>query len=242
MSSHYPTITAIMVTRGCMDLVAESYRCFKTQTYPVKKLLIVTNGREKEEIKNLARKDKDVLALHVAGESPTLGELRNASLIYASRYSIQWDDDDWYGPTRMADQWKGLVGGAAAVMLTEQLHYFRDTAQVGWTLDPTGIEGTILFDKSCDLRYPLLRRGEDTALKAELRRSELLTLVAGGICYCRTYHGANTWDHQHHIDRVRALGKSAQQLEGERDRLRQAARLYRWRADWRPIIGVKNRR
>ena len=54
-----PTITAVMVTLGRMKLVRESYNYFKNQTYPAKKLLIVTDGQKKEHdaLKALATVD-----------------------------------------------------------------------------------------------------------------------------------------------------------------------------------------
>lgn len=233
----YPTITAVMVTLGRMDLIQESYACFKKQTYPSKKMLVVTdcskNGHD--ALKSLVRKDKELLVLHLK-DKKTLGELRNLSIEYApSNLSIQWDDDDWYSPTRMMDQFKGLQKGYKAVMLKEQLHYFRDTKQVGWTVDKHGIEGTLLLDRRCGVQYPSERRGEDTVLKKALRRKGLLGLVKGGICYCRTYHGNNTWDRKHHIQRIREIGKT--EAEMNKNKLKEAALLYNWEEGWEPIYG-----
>lgn len=204
----YPTITALMVTMGRLPLVHESYKFFTTQTYPQKRLLVVTDCTQKEHeaLKKLAYDDKRVLVMHV-GERLSLGELRNLSLEYStSDLTIQWDDDDWYGPTRIMDQWTGLKK-ASAVMLKQQLHYFRDTGKVALTCDPTGIEGTLLMDRRCGLTYPSQKKGEDTVLKKDLTERKLLNLVPGGVCYCRTYHGNNTWDRSHHLDRVKNFKK-----------------------------------
>src|ERR1700753_2069997 len=108
MAKKYPTITAVMVTKGRLSLVRESYACFKQQTYPSKKMLIVTDGNKKEHeaLKKLVKTDKDLTIMHVDGKR-TLGELRNLSIEYApSDLTIQWDDDDWYGPTRIMNQFK----------------------------------------------------------------------------------------------------------------------------------------
>lgn len=228
-----PTITALMVTLGRTELVKESYKYFREQTYPAKKLLVVTDGedREHEFLKSLARLDKNVTVLHVGGPRKILGELRNLSIKYSpSDLSIQWDDDDWYGPTRIMDQFKGL-GTGQAVMLQEQLHYFRDTNQVAWTVDSSGVEGTLLLDRRCGLKYPLEKRGEDTVLKKALQVSNLLNLVPGGTCYCRTYHGNNTWDREHHVRRVQEIGKK--QLDKEK--LLEAAKFYNWKKGWKII-------
>ena len=220
----HPTITAVMVTTGRLKLVHESYKFFAKQTYLEKKLLIVTDCDEKPyaEIKEIAHKDKEVLVLYVgSNERQTLGDLRNLSLEHApSDLSIQWDDDDWYGPTRIMDQWLGLKD-AKAVMLTQQLHFFRDTKQVALVNDYTGIEGTLLFDRRCGLRYPGERRGEDTVLKKQLKEKNLVNLIPGGLCYCRTYHGDNTWERGHHMGRVVRMNKPITKAQ-----LKEAERIY----------------
>jgi glycosyltransferase involved in cell wall biosynthesis len=234
----YPTITAVMVTLGRMPLVLESYKCFQNQTYPKKKLLIVNDGNPEEHnsLCKLATKDKRITVVHVGGERRTLGELRNISIEHApSDLSIQWDDDDWYGPDRMMLQWKGMKTGKA-VMLTEQLHYFRDTNEVAWTTAENGIEGTILFDRRCGLRYPAATRGEDTVLKYELIKMNLLELVGGGICYCRTYHGSNTWEREHHDRRILKLGKKKSQVNHKL--LVEAAQTYKWKQGWKVLYGL----
>lgn len=221
-----------MVTMGRLELIKESYQCFTNQTYPNKKLLIVVDGYDKDAVKILAKQDKRVSVLHIESTSKTLGELRNISLTYSpSSIICQWDDDDWYAPNRMMDQFLGLKQGKSAVMLTEQLHYFRDTAEVGWSVDKSGIEGTILFDKRCGIRYPEKRLGEDTVLKGELYKRQLISLIPGGISYCRTYHGENAWGRKHHVERIKALGKP----NLKREHLLEAAKLYKWRDDWKPI-------
>lgn len=232
-----PTITAVMVTLGKTEFVCKSYSYFNQQTYPSKKLLIVTDGSPEEHraLQDIAKKDRRVSVLHVGdgGYKMTLGELRNLSIEHAtSDLTIQWDDDDWYGPTRIMEQWQGL-GSAKAVMLMEQLHYFRDTGEVAWTVDPTGIQGTLLLDRRCGLRYPPQRRGEDTVLKDKLSALKLLNLVEGGTCYCRTYHGNNTWGRKHHTNRCKNFSKNKDQVNKEL--LSKTAKFYNWREDWKLI-------
>ncbi len=233
----YPMITAVMVTKGRLPLVKQSYACFKHQIYPNKKLLIVTDGTKKEHetFKKMVSSDREIMVLHVE-QQKTLGELRNLSIEYApSDLSIQWDDDDWYGPSRIMDQFKGLKD-YKAVMLTEQLHYFRDTNEVGWTADRSGIEGTLLLDRNTGVSYPLERRGEDTVVKKLLRNKNMLNLVRGGICYCRTYHGSNTWDREHHIKRIKQIGKKHINM----DKLKEAAKIYRWKHGWTVLEGQRS--
>jgi glycosyltransferase involved in cell wall biosynthesis len=216
-----PLITAIMVTKGDIDLINQSYSCFQDQTYPNKRLLIITDCQDEFVIKD---KEVDILCV---SRGRTLGELRNIGLEKASKLSIQWDDDDWYSPDRMQIQYNALKK-AKAVLLTEQLHYFRDTNEVSWVYDSTGIQGTLLLDKTCNVWYPSEPKGEDTVLKNKLVKLKAINLVAGGICYCRTYHGDNTWSRKHHINRIKNFKKRDVNMA----ELKKAAKIYKWKKDW----------
>jgi glycosyltransferase involved in cell wall biosynthesis len=224
----YPPITAVMVTIGRRELISESYRCFLNQTYPNKKLLIVPDPAGYEMVARLPETDPWVSVLKIDSKL-TVGACRNLGLQHSTTdLTIQWDDDDWYAPERMMTQWRALRQ-SKAVMLIEQLHYFRDTAQVAWTVDPTGIEGTVLLDRRCGVQYPDQQKGEDTVLKHELIRRGLLTLIPGGTLYCRTYHGSNSWERSHHIRRVQFLGKSGLK------KFQEGYKMYPWRDDWTPL-------
>lgn len=232
----YPMITALMVTTGRIPLVKQSYKYFKKQDYPNKHLLIVNDGdvKEHEALKKIMGEDREVSVLHSARKRK-LGELRNLALEYSpSDLTIQWDDDDWYGPTRISEQYKGHHDGEyPAVVLKEQLHYFCDTNEVAWVSDPNGIEGTLFLDRRAGKFYPPASKGEDTVLKKELKLQNMLHIVEGGTCYCRTFHGSNTWDRDHHIERIRVMGKKRIDMEA----LKKAARIYRWPKGWKPLFG-----
>lgn len=58
-------------------------------------------------------------------------------------------------------------------------------------------------------------------LKDELTGRKLLNLVAGGICYCRTYHGGNTWDKNHHLNRVKNF-----KIPLTKKQLKEAEKIY----------------
>jgi hypothetical protein len=214
-----------------------------TPKQPTITAIMVTDGKYKAEIAALAKHDACVSVVHAHGKMP-LGWLRNLALDYATDLSIQWDDDDWYAPNRMALQWEALHNcpGKSAVMLVEQLHYMRDSGEVGWVCDPGGIEGTILLDKRCGYRYPEKTRGEDTELKVDLAVAGLLQLTGGGTCYCRTFTGRNTWDREHHLRRIRTLGKPATEMQRRTSELTTAAKFYGWKTDWRILPGDGNGR
>jgi len=231
-----PEITALLLTRDRLEMTRVSYLMFTKQTYPNKKLLILSDG-EPDEIAALNEYTSDArVTLLTTASGKTLGELRNIAVSHASDLSIQWDSDDWYGTDRMQVKYDAL-GDKAAVLLLEQLHYIADTNEVGWVIDPSGIEGTVLLDRRCGFQYPHISIREDTALKLQLQQLELINVVPGGICYCRVFHGKNTWDRQHHLNRISRRGKTASQLELDWDQLEHAARIYGWPAGWKVVGG-----
>lgn len=229
MDTKQPIITALMISKGNINLVRESYNCFVRQNYPAKRLLIVTDCTPKvlRALIELTKNNREVSILHVK-DKLTLGELRNLSLKHSpSDLTIQWDDDDWFAPNRMSLQYL-MLHNKTAVLLTEQLHYFRNSNEVALIKDFSGIEGTILLNRASGFKYPSLRAGEDTVLKQELVRKNAVTLVSGGFCYCRTYHGNNTWDLEHHLQRVTKLQQHAPMSFYE-----EAAKIYSWPPGWK---------
>lgn len=232
-----PDVTALMITTGRLELVAQSVADYQRQTYGTRAMVIVTDGPESvvTGLLQLAEADPSIRVVRFAGGG-SLGELRNVGLDAApSDWTIQWDDDDWYHPDRLAHQVAGIKPGKSAVLLQEQLHYRRDTGEFAWIRKPVGIDGTILYDRRYPLRYPALRRSEDTALVAELRRHDQIALVPGGIHYCRTYHGANAWGAAHHVTRMRNLSMSADEVRARWAEVVAASRVYPWRADSRLV-------
>jgi glycosyltransferase involved in cell wall biosynthesis len=229
----YPLITALMVTTGRLNLIKESYKDFTKQTYPNKKLLIVTDCEEErhEALKLIAKEDTRIKIVYV--KSPTaksLGELRNIALDLGSNLSIQWDDDDRFSADRIMIQYNGLKK-ASAVLLADQFHYFMQANKVAWTEDQTGIQGTLLFDKKCGLKYPAEKLGEDTLLKNQLLEKDLINVVLSNGCYCRRYHGQNVWDLKHHLNRAKNFSKPVSTIDGKD--LAKAAEVYNWTPGWK---------
>jgi len=234
-----PVVTALTVTRGRLPLGRSAIEDFRLQTYPHRRLLILTDGGDEEADAYRAETKFDdrigVLSLpKEAGKS--LGELRNIALASSpSDWTIQWDDDDRYHPERISSQVLGITPGVAAVFLREQLHRRESTNEVAWVRAPHGgvIEGTILYNRRFPLRYPHLRRAEDSVLSRGLENSRVSTSIEGGILYCRIYHGTNTWDEAHHLDRMTRLGISEDELLQRSALLQEASRVYRWPENWR---------
>ena len=106
-----PLVTAVMLTghdarrRPLADLAIE---CFLNQTWEHKNLLIINQGERfnipDPQIREFLVKD-DWNIGSLPASSITIGMLRNIAHEYAdAEYLINWDDDDYYHPERIAVQ------------------------------------------------------------------------------------------------------------------------------------------
>ena len=140
----YPLVSCIMPTKNRRRFVAQSLRYFEEQDYPNKELIIVDDG--------------DDLVVDLAAQRPgvyylapqyvhTVGAKRNIACEAAHGDIIcHWDDDDWYGPSRLSYQVELLAKGKADITGLH-LHSVLDLqCMQGWqcadATEPTsGVDG-----------------------------------------------------------------------------------------------------
>ena len=229
LSGRLPLISCLLVTAGGRwDFFVQSYRCYLDQTYSNRELVIVNEGPTTYQ---------DRIASHVAGRPDvklvfldgkyTLGGLRNISIALSNGdIFVQWDDDDFNTPERLAVQFSHLDRHpeAAACYLSDQLHYYFPTKELyweNWSVYHSGghqkyslIPGTLMARKDGFVaRYPSggqwAKAGEDSILAGWLCREEKSVLLLSGKGHMQmyTYHGGNVWDIEHHakISKERAM-------------------------------------
>ena len=139
----------------------------------------------------------------------TLGDLRNEALGMATGTYIipQWDDDDWYHPERIAAQVAKLEEGYDACALAGTLMHvnsspYENRPYIG--LLPDGVPPTIIHRRDDGIRYPSLARTEDTVyVGAWLKKKYTQLPPAASYLYIRSFHGANTWEVDHFLRRMR---------------------------------------
>lgn len=173
------------------SLAAVAIRCFLEQTHVDKELLIIndsgvplsTGFPNVREILLAARRDR------------TLGDLRNEGIRQSTGdLIVQWDDDDWHHPARIATQALSWERGAA-VLLRQQIRYSFVSQSAFLFYWPTGIDGTILHERNASPSYPSISRGEDTEFLRHFSKRQLLDCSPP--LYIRFYHGTNTWEASH---------------------------------------------
>jgi glycosyltransferase involved in cell wall biosynthesis len=198
-----------MVTRGRPHLARRAVHCFTQQSWPNRELVIVDDGvvDYSSMLEPFVAEGANIRYHRIAHRPDTLlGGLRNIAMdLAAGDWCVQWDDDEWYGFDRIAVQ-MAHRGASVAVALRWTLMSI-DSPRYG-RLDfraDAGIAtpGTVLY-RTDALRYPNLRRGEDSAALRGLQRSGLEVLGAEwSHLFVRCFHGRNTWDEAHFLRRLR---------------------------------------
>jgi glycosyltransferase involved in cell wall biosynthesis len=199
-----PLISCICVTRGKPRLLRRAIRCFETQTYPNRELIILY---EDDDLPTAAfLRDTSFgrqVRIIAIGATPkhSLGSLRNIAIAGATgNYICQWDDDDWYHIRRLELQFGTLAGsGRKATLLTRWL-VFDDLGGNAYISNKRLWEGSILCDRALirQRKYVPVGRGEDTPVIDYLKDNHCLHEVENSIgIYIYVCHGSNTWHRAH---------------------------------------------
>jgi peptidoglycan/xylan/chitin deacetylase (PgdA/CDA1 family) len=210
MHPNDPKISCLMVTQDRFEFLKYSVQRFCTQTYPNKELVIVLDGNQESRqkiIQYVTDLHRPEIKIVDTEEKRPLGALRNISMSHATGAVLcQWDDDDLYHPRRLELQYQCLVrNNTAACLLADYLHYFPAYKELYWSDFSVagGCPGSIMFRAGLGLSYPetgpTAQRGEDMAFQKQLfARHKVVLLQGHGFLYVYIFHGANTWDLDHH--------------------------------------------
>jgi glycosyltransferase involved in cell wall biosynthesis len=114
-----PLVSCIMPTKNRREFVPKAIEYFLRQTYPNKKLVIGDDGDPVHDLIDSDAVERTDAVVHYrqfkAGQ--TLGAKRNALVEACTGDSLiaHWDDDDWYGPERLAIQVAHMQADGAEV-------------------------------------------------------------------------------------------------------------------------------
>ena len=200
--TRWPAVTCVMPTYNRRRFVEQSIRLFMAQDYPRRELVIVDDGEDR--IADLIPADSPVRYVPLRHRA-TIGYKRNVAVERSrGEVVVQWDDDDWYGPSRLRHQLTPFVAGRAEmsairqswlVDLNRSQFFRRHTGPDG--LIPSLAAGTLAMTvnlwRRCG-RYPNASKREDvTMLVRALDAGASVEGVDNDGIYVYVRHDTNSW-------------------------------------------------
>lgn len=197
-------VSAVMPTTGRRDWALQAVRYFERQRGVEAELVVVCDEGDElpRELTGLER-----VRCIATPRGTSIGAKRNAGAAAAHGEIVaQWDDDDWYGPDRLARQAAPIAGGHADMTALRLTHALDIATGEFWTPsralhrrlfvgDVHG--GTLAFRRSLwahGTRYPDSSLAEDaTLLRTASRAGVRLHRIDGAGLFVYVRHGANTW-------------------------------------------------
>jgi len=201
-----PLVSCLMPTRDRRHFAAQAIKYFQAQDYPNRELVIVDDGAD--PVGDLAADEGNIRYFRLA-RPRSIGAKRNLACEAArGDVFVQWDDDDWHGPDRLAYQLLDLILGTAdATGLVQGMlldlasgRFLACRSDVPSIMHPLcrGIHcATLAFTRETWLRvggYPDSSSGEDLTfyLTAVDRGARVIPLPnLGTFVYVR--HSSNSW-------------------------------------------------
>jgi hypothetical protein len=203
MDKERPLVSCVMPTSNRADFAVQSVEYFLRQNYPERELIILDDSVR--PFGHRLPDDARIRYVHSASRV-SLGAKRNLGCEMArGEIIVQWDDDDWFGPDRLALQVAALRDADADVVGFAADLFFDLTRWAFWRMTPelnTRVAGEIhlstmgyrrsLWEEG--VRYPPVSMGEDIGFMRRARqRGVRCKAIAnqGQFVYLR--HGGNTW-------------------------------------------------
>lgn len=196
-----PLVTCIMPTADRRAFVPQAIRCFLSQDYAPRELVVVDDGAD--AIADLVPADERIRYVRVKGPL-SIGRKRNYACEMAlGEVIVHWDDDDWSAPWRVRVQVDALQRAGAAVCGLSRLWFYDPLVRRAWEYCypqdalPWVAGGTFCYRRELWQRspFPDVAAGEDTCFVQSLRPAAVLPLADNSF-YVATVHARNTTPRQ----------------------------------------------
>jgi len=200
-----PAVSCLMPTYNRRAFAGRAIRDFLAQDYPNLELVIIDDGEDR--IEDLVPAEAPSVRYVRVAERATIGRKRQLACEAADGdVMVQWDDDDWYGPTRVSRQIAPLAAGTADIsgivkgymldLPTFRFYKGGPPLHEG-NLHASIIAGTLAFTRSAWRStggYLDSSMGEDVAmLRAVTERGGRLAPIVNDGMYITVRHGGNSW-------------------------------------------------
>jgi len=203
-------VSCLIVTANRKKLLRRSLLSLKNQTHKNIEVVVVDNGEEKvDDLMDLFPQKKVNYTYIQPSPDNILGDLRNISLENATgNYMMCWDDDDWFHPKRIEIQLQSLSSGFDVCCLEGNIFHIDSPDLINYPYIgrlPDGSPNSIMHRRNDQIRYPSMRRGEDTVYLnqwIEQGRYKMLDLSYAYL-FVRVFHGTNVSGKKHFLRRLK---------------------------------------
>jgi len=191
-----PLVSCILATRGRPAFVRQAVRCFESQTYPMRELVVVDNGVP--SVRELCLGRRGVRYIRLPADMTTGAKL-NIGIGSASGDILhKFDDDDYYHPrfleTAMkhwpeTNQDRTILAWDSFLVLIKGDPLLRHSGP-GWRAG-----GTLCFSRALWERQPFrdLPRSVDSRFLDDHQQQARVVRVRAPELYIVVRHGGNTW-------------------------------------------------
>lgn len=194
MSDEYPLVSAIMLAgNNPIEHVKKAIRCFQSQTYPYKELIIVNNAKTQLEASNFnIQAEPNVFIIDTPNKLPS-GLARNYGISGANGTILaQFDADYWYAPERLEAQIATMADQAAHVcMLTKTLAYSYCSGIASYqNNNKNTIVNTMVFIRPSDIDYTYNEKNEELGILNKFAKAgrKIITMDKPELA-CKLYTG-----------------------------------------------------
>ena len=184
-------VSCIMPTYNRQDLIRVALRCYLSQDWPDKQLVVVDDGTEKVGwvIKQLV---PDAVYVRLAEKQP-IGTKRNIACEAAGGEVIcHFDDDDWSAAGRIRDQITRLLASGKQMTGYHSITYWNGIKAYRYVspVPQYALGTTMCYQKSFwdTHRFPAKNYAEDNALVYSARdENQLIAVDAGQMMVVRSH-------------------------------------------------------
>jgi O-antigen biosynthesis protein len=203
LTDRLPLVSCVMPTRDRPEFVQQSIRYFERQNYPTKELIILDDS-----VQQIAPVTGDHRIRRVRMRPGTsIGAKRNHGCLLAKGTIIaQWDDDDWYGVSRLSTQVNPILRDGTDVTAFEDCTFLELAKWIFWRCNSRIFKrmfvgdvhgGTLVFRRSlfeAGMRYPDQSFGEDAYFLYQCnRKGAQISGVMSDSSFIYVRHGHSTW-------------------------------------------------
>jgi len=202
-----------MPTRDRKDFVLQSLKYFQRQDYPARELLILDDGHQ--DLSSYITVDDQIRYVRMHAGLTTGAKRNYGCQLARGRIIAQWDDDDWYGPSRLSSQVEPLIADAAELTALSDCIFFEISNWKFWRCSRRVFErmfvgnvhgGTLVFKRSLlerGLQYPDTSIAEDAFFLYQCnRKGNRLHKMPDDGMFIYLRHPNSTWQFEcgKHID------------------------------------------